>query len=114
MNLTIVWGLSVIVDGVTQQGASAFLRNDRPLLILLGLMLFPAIPIASFLVNTLNSHTLGIGMPKPSDCGSLTAGPPRSLQSRMKERFPSCQRISMCPSPLLKARIWQHWSQARG
>jgi ATP-binding cassette subfamily B protein/ATP-binding cassette subfamily B multidrug efflux pump len=63
MNLTIVWGLSVIVDGVTQQGASAFLHNDRPLLILLGLMLFPAIPIASFLVNTLNSHTLGIGMP---------------------------------------------------
>jgi ATP-binding cassette subfamily B multidrug efflux pump len=63
MNLTIVWGLSVIVDGVTQQGAVAFLRDDRTLLIFLGVMLFPAIPIASFLVNTLNSHTLGIGMP---------------------------------------------------
>lgn len=63
MSLTMVWGLSVIVDGVTQQGAVAFLHNDRMLLILLGLMLFPCIPIGSFLVNTLNSHTLGIGMP---------------------------------------------------
>ncbi|MCZ3375988.1 ABC transporter ATP-binding protein [Rhizobium sp. AG207R] len=63
MSLTIVWGLSVIVDGVTQQGAAAFLHNDRMLLIFLGLMLFPCIPIGSFLVNTLNSHTLGIGMP---------------------------------------------------
>src|SRR4051812_44660687 len=32
INLTIVWGLSLIVDGVTQQGASAFLRNEWPLL----------------------------------------------------------------------------------
>ncbi|MFJ6325386.1 MULTISPECIES: ABC transporter ATP-binding protein [unclassified Rhizobium] len=63
MSLTMVWGLSVIVDGVTQQGAAAFLHNDRMLLIFLGLMLFPAIPIGSFLVNTLTSHTLGIGMP---------------------------------------------------
>ncbi|QTG16736.1 ABC transporter ATP-binding protein (plasmid) [Agrobacterium tumefaciens] len=63
MNLTIIWGLSVIVDGVTQQGASAFLHNEWLLLTLLGLMLFPAIPLGSFLVNTLNSHTLGIGMP---------------------------------------------------
>ncbi|EHJ96368.1 ABC transporter ATP-binding protein [Agrobacterium tumefaciens] len=63
MNLTTIWGLSVIVDGVTQQGASAFLHNEWLLLTLLGLMLFPAIPLGSFLVNTLNSHTLGIGMP---------------------------------------------------
>jgi len=62
-NLTIVWGLSVIVDGVTQQGASAFLRNEWPLLTFLGLLIFPAMPIASFLLNTLNSHTLGVAMP---------------------------------------------------
>src|SRR6478609_7564144 len=53
MNLTMVWGLSVIVDGVTQKGAATFL----------GLLIFPAMPIASFLVNTLTSHTLGVGMP---------------------------------------------------
>ncbi|NKL78499.1 ABC transporter ATP-binding protein [Rhizobium leguminosarum] len=63
MNLSIVWGLSVIVDGVTQQGASAFLASEWPLLTFLGLLLFPAMPIASFFVNTLTSHTLGIGMP---------------------------------------------------
>lgn len=63
INLTIVWGLSVIVDGVTQQGASAFLHNEWPLLTFLGLLIFPAMPVASFLLNTLTSHTLGVGMP---------------------------------------------------
>ncbi|MEB2844367.1 ATP-binding cassette domain-containing protein [Rhizobiales bacterium RZME27] len=63
INLTIVWGLSVIVDGVTEQGAAAFLENEWLLLTILGLMVFPAMPIVSFLVNTLTSHTLGIGMP---------------------------------------------------
>ncbi|AYG60329.1 ABC transporter ATP-binding protein [Rhizobium jaguaris] len=63
INLTIVWGLSVIVDGVTQQGASAFLQSEWQLLAFLGFLIFPAMPIASFLVNTFNSHTLGVGMP---------------------------------------------------
>jgi ATP-binding cassette subfamily B protein/ATP-binding cassette subfamily B multidrug efflux pump len=63
INLTIVWGLSVIVDGVAQQGASVFLQNQWPTLTFLALLIFPAMPIASFLVNTLTSHTLGIGMP---------------------------------------------------
>ena len=63
INLSIVWGLSVIVDGVTQHGASAFLASEWPLLTVLGLLIFPAMPIASFLLNTLQSHTLGIGMP---------------------------------------------------
>ena len=63
INLSIVWGLSVIVDGVTRQGASVFLADEWPLLTFLGLLIFPAMPIASFLLNTLQSHTLGIGMP---------------------------------------------------
>jgi ATP-binding cassette, subfamily B, multidrug efflux pump len=63
INLTIVWGLSVIVDGVTQMGAEAFLTNRWPLLTVLGLLIFPAMPLVSFLVNTFQSHTLGIGMP---------------------------------------------------
>ncbi len=63
INLSIIWGLSVIVDGVTAQGAEAFLRKEWPLLTLLGLLIFPAMPIASFLLNTLTSHTLGIAMP---------------------------------------------------
>ena len=63
INLTIVWGLSVIVDGVSQKGASAFLHSEWPLLTFLGLLIFPAMPVASFLLNTLNSHTLGVGMP---------------------------------------------------
>src|ERR1044072_383914 len=45
INLTIVWGLSVIVDGVTQKGAPAFLNSEWPLLAFLGLLFFPAMPI---------------------------------------------------------------------
>ncbi|MBA5802701.1 ABC transporter ATP-binding protein [Rhizobium changzhiense] len=63
INLTIIWGLSVIVDGVTQKGAPAFLHSEWPLLAFLGLLIFPGMPIASFLLNTFNSHTLGVGMP---------------------------------------------------
>ncbi|MET3857353.1 ABC transporter ATP-binding protein [Rhizobium sp. OAE497] len=63
INLSVVWGLSVIVDGVTQKGAVAFLEDERLLLTFLGLLIFPAMPVASFLVNTFTSHTLGIGMP---------------------------------------------------
>ncbi|MGO7335305.1 ABC transporter ATP-binding protein [Rhizobium leguminosarum] len=63
INLTIVWGLSVIVDGVTQHGAPVFLRDEWLLLTILGFLIFPIMPIVSFMLNTLNSHTLGIGMP---------------------------------------------------
>jgi ATP-binding cassette, subfamily B, multidrug efflux pump len=63
INLTIVWGLSVIVDGVTQMGAEAFLASRWQFLSFLGLLIFPAMPLVSFLVNTFQSHTLGIGMP---------------------------------------------------
>ncbi|CDZ34643.1 ATP-binding protein A [Neorhizobium galegae bv. officinalis] len=63
INLSIVWGLSVVVDGVGQQGATAFLQSEWPLLTFLGLLLFPGLPIASFLLNTLRSHTLGVAMP---------------------------------------------------
>lgn len=63
INLTIIWGLSVIVDGVSVQGAEAFLRREWMLLAFLGLLIFPAMPLASFLLNTLTSHTLGIAMP---------------------------------------------------
>ncbi|RDJ09515.1 ABC transporter ATP-binding protein [Rhizobium grahamii] len=63
INLTTIWGLSVIVDGVTHQGACAFLRSEWPLLAFLGFLIFPMMPIVSFVLNTLNSHTLGVGMP---------------------------------------------------
>lgn len=63
INLTIVWGLSVVVDGVSQQGAAAFLKSEWRLLAFLGLLLFPGMPVASFLLNTLQSHTLSVAMP---------------------------------------------------
>lgn len=63
INLTIVWGLSVVIDGVSEKGASAFLHSEWPLLGFLGLLIFPIMPIASFLMYTLTSHTVSVGMP---------------------------------------------------
>ncbi|WP_337268823.1 ABC transporter ATP-binding protein [Oryzifoliimicrobium ureilyticus] len=63
MNLGIAWALSKIIDGVSQRGASAYLISDWPILAFLCLLIFPAIPIVSFLMNTLNSHTLSVAMP---------------------------------------------------
>ncbi|MDP9573212.1 UNVERIFIED_ORG: ATP-binding cassette subfamily B protein/ATP-binding cassette subfamily B multidrug efflux pump [Agrobacterium larrymoorei] len=63
INLSVVWGLTVVVDGVSQHGAGPFLQSEWPLLAFLAFLIFPAMPIASFLLNTLQSHTLGIGMP---------------------------------------------------
>jgi ATP-binding cassette subfamily B protein/ATP-binding cassette subfamily B multidrug efflux pump len=63
INLSIVWGLSVVVDGVSQHGAATFLQTQWPLLTFLGVLLFPGLPVASFLLNTLQSHTLGVAMP---------------------------------------------------
>lgn len=63
INLSIVWGLTVVVDGVSQHGAGPFLQSKWPLLAFLAFLIFPAMPIASFMLNTLQSHTLGIGMP---------------------------------------------------
>lgn len=41
----------------------AFLHSEWPLLTFLGLLIFPGTPVASFLTNTLTSHTLSVGMP---------------------------------------------------
>jgi ATP-binding cassette, subfamily B, multidrug efflux pump len=51
------------VDGVTQKGASSFLQSEWPLLTFLGLLILPAMPVASFLLNTLTWHKFGVGMP---------------------------------------------------
>lgn len=63
INLTIIWGLSVIVDGVTTQGVQAFVESRFWLLAGLAALIFPVMPIAFYITNILNSHTIGIGLP---------------------------------------------------
>ncbi|WP_320195072.1 ABC transporter ATP-binding protein [Agrobacterium rosae] len=62
-NLFLIWSFSAIVDGVTAQGAKAFLENDWPLLAIMVFLLFPVQPILAFIANTLSSQALGVGMP---------------------------------------------------
>lgn len=63
INLTIIWGLSVIVDGVTTQGAAAFLQDRFWFLTGLGILIFPVFPVTFYITNILNAHTIGISLP---------------------------------------------------
>ncbi|MGR9077097.1 ABC transporter ATP-binding protein [Rhizobium leguminosarum] len=63
INLTIIWGLSVIVDGVTTQGVELFVDSNLRLLAVLAFLLFPVMPILFYITNILNSHTIGISLP---------------------------------------------------
>ncbi|MGO7031861.1 ABC transporter ATP-binding protein [Rhizobium ruizarguesonis] len=63
INLTIIWGLSVIVDGVTTHGVELFVDSNFRLLAVLAFLLFPVMPVLFYVTNILNSHTIGISLP---------------------------------------------------
>ncbi|WEO70191.1 ABC transporter ATP-binding protein [Rhizobium rhizogenes] len=63
INLFLIWSLSAIVDGVSAKGPNLFLQDDWGLLLLMGLLLFPALPLSVFLTNTLTSQAVSVCMP---------------------------------------------------
>jgi ATP-binding cassette subfamily B protein/ATP-binding cassette subfamily B multidrug efflux pump len=63
INLAIIWGLSVIVDGVTTQGVERFFESRFWLLSALAFLIFPVMPVLFYITNILNSHTIGISLP---------------------------------------------------
>ncbi|WP_026620388.1 ATP-binding cassette, subfamily B, multidrug efflux pump (plasmid) [Ensifer sp. WSM1721] len=63
INLATIWGISFVVDGVTAKGAAAFLEEKWPTLAVLGVLVFPVLPLLIFLGNALNSQTVAVCMP---------------------------------------------------
>ncbi|XUY30420.1 ABC transporter ATP-binding protein (plasmid) [Agrobacterium sp. rho-8.1] len=63
INLTVIWGISVIVDGVSAKGPATFLREGVGLLATLALLIFPVLPVLIFLSNTLSSQVVSVCMP---------------------------------------------------
>jgi ATP-binding cassette subfamily B multidrug efflux pump len=63
INLATIWGISFIVDGVSAKGAATFLNEDWPTLAVLGVLVFPVLPLLIFLGNTLNSQAVAVCMP---------------------------------------------------
>jgi ABC-type multidrug transport system fused ATPase/permease subunit len=63
INLATIWGISFVVDGTTAKGAAAFLEEDWPTLAVLGVLIFPLLPLLIFLGNTLNSQAVAVCMP---------------------------------------------------
>ncbi|HEV2901469.1 MAG TPA: ABC transporter ATP-binding protein [Pseudaminobacter sp.] len=63
INLATIWGISFLVDGVSTKGAVVFLQQDWPTLAVLGVLIFPVLPLLIFLGNTLNSQAVAVCMP---------------------------------------------------
>ena len=63
INLAVIWGIAFIVDGVSAKGAAVFLEEDWPTLAVLGVLVFPVLPLLIFLANTLNSQAVAVCMP---------------------------------------------------
>ncbi|MCR9135783.1 MAG: ABC transporter ATP-binding protein/permease [Alphaproteobacteria bacterium] len=63
INLSVIWGISFIVDGVSAKGASVFLQQDWLTLAVLGVLFFPVLPLCIFLANTLNSQVITVCLP---------------------------------------------------
>lgn len=62
-NLAVIWGISRLIDGITAEGAVAYLRDHQVALAGFALLFFPVMPLLSFLCNALGSHVLGVGLP---------------------------------------------------
>ncbi|MBP1853536.1 ABC transporter ATP-binding protein [Rhizobium halophytocola] len=62
-NLALIWGIAKVIDGVGAMGAAVFLRAHWDMLVLFGLMLFPAYPLTIFLADAIFYQSLAIGMP---------------------------------------------------
>ncbi|KAB1085895.1 ABC transporter ATP-binding protein [Neorhizobium galegae] len=63
INLFLIWSLSIIVDGVAAEGAAAFLHDQWRLLLTMGVLLFPVLPVFAFFANTLASQAVAVCMP---------------------------------------------------
>ncbi|OCW59128.1 ABC transporter ATP-binding protein [Hoeflea olei] len=63
INLTVVWGLSFVVDGIASGTVSDFVGREWPVLAFIGLLIFPIGPILTFIGNAISGQALGVGLP---------------------------------------------------
>ncbi|MGR6466090.1 ABC transporter ATP-binding protein [Rhizobium sp. PAMB 3182] len=62
-NLAVIWGISRLVDGVTTQGAAAFVESHMSAIVAFGVLFFPVMPLLAFLCNTLGSQVIAVSLP---------------------------------------------------
>ncbi|MEH0295711.1 ABC transporter ATP-binding protein [Agrobacterium sp. CCNWLW71] len=63
INLSVIWGMSFIVDGVSNGEPAIFLAQNWPILAGLGVLIFPVMPIFIFIASALSSQSVGVCMP---------------------------------------------------
>ncbi|MCQ2004680.1 ABC transporter ATP-binding protein [Rhizobium sp. NRK18] len=61
-NLAVIWGISRLVDGVTTQGAAAFVESHMSAIVAFGVLFFPVMPLLAFLCNTLGSEVISVSL----------------------------------------------------
>lgn len=63
VNLTVLWGVSHLIDGISSQGLLPYLDAHRwPLAVFVALF-FPVLPLLIFLCNALGVHVLSVSLP---------------------------------------------------
>jgi ATP-binding cassette, subfamily B, multidrug efflux pump len=62
-NLAVIWGISRLVDGITAQGASAFVDSHMQAIAAFAFLFFPVMPLLAFLCNTLGSQVISVSLP---------------------------------------------------
>jgi len=63
INLTVVWGLSFVVDGIASSTVNGFISREWPVLAFIGLLIFPIGPLLTFIRNAVSGQALGVGLP---------------------------------------------------
>ncbi|MCO6185444.1 ABC transporter ATP-binding protein [Rhizobium sp. L1K21] len=63
INLSTVWGLSFLIDGIASGSVDVFLGMHWPTLVTLGVLIFPVGPALGFVNRTVVSQSLGVALP---------------------------------------------------
>lgn len=63
VNLTVLWGVSHLIDGISSQGLLPYLAAYRWQLAGFVALFFPVLPLLIFLCNALGAHVLSVSLP---------------------------------------------------
>jgi ATP-binding cassette subfamily B multidrug efflux pump len=63
VSLAVVWAIAFVVDGVSAEGAGAFIESNTPLLVIFFMLVAVVDPVLVFLQRALTSQAVGVGFP---------------------------------------------------
>jgi ATP-binding cassette subfamily B multidrug efflux pump len=95
VNLTVLWGVSHLIDGISSQGLLPYLDAHRWPLAGFVALFFPVLPLLIFLCNALGVHVLSVSLPTLIQWHGHKAVESQDLGSSMtsfRARWPAASR----------------------